>query len=294
MAGDFTRKYIDYLRFQRQFSEHTTLAYRVDLSQFHQFLLSEFELDDIRQCERSFIRSWVVQLVSSGMAERTVNRKLSAVKSYFRYLYKNSLIASDPATGIRNLKVPGRLPKAITQAEANLTMDSFGFESDYEGALEVAVFSTLYHTGMRRAELIGLRDVDVDLPYSKLRVLGKRRKERIIPIGEELHKHLRHFAELRDREAFSADTFFLTKTGKPLYPKKVYRIVYKLLSIYSKADQKSPHVLRHSFATHLLERGAGMHAIRELLGHKDLSATQIYAQNDIAHLKEVMKLHPKS
>lgn len=294
MDRDFTGKYLDYLRFQRKFSEHTLLAYSKDLSQFNTFLEEEFDCTDPGAVQRQFIRSWIVSMVESGMVPRTINRKLSSVKSYFRYLVKSKFVVSDPAQGIRNLKVPGRLPKAITQTEANNAMDSFEESDDYEVALSTAIFSTLYHTGMRRAELISLKEADVDLVKGHLRVMGKRKKERIIPIGDELKEHLRAYSLRKNELSLSNDCFFLTNKGNPLYPKKVYRIVNDILTVFSRADQKSPHVLRHSFATHLLERGAGMHAIRELLGHKDLSATQIYAHNDIAHLKEVLKLHPKS
>jgi len=294
MDRDFTEKYLDYLRFQRKFSEQTLLAYSKDLSQFHLFLEEEFECKGADQVQRQFIRSWVVQLAEDGMSPRTVNRKLSSVKSFFRYLVKHGHVEKDPAQGIRNLKVPGRLPKSITQNEANRAMDALDMSGDYDDALGAAVFSTLYHTGMRRAELIDLKDADVDLVKGQLRVMGKRRKERIIPVGDELKGHLEAYSAIKSEHSLSDDRYFLTKRGNPLYPKKVYTIVNDILTVFSRADQKSPHVLRHSFATHLLERGAGMHAIRELLGHKDLSATQIYAHNDIAHLKEVLKLHPKS
>lgn len=286
--------FIDYLQFQRRYSLHTIEAYKVDLVQFSRFISGEFDIDLISESGRDMIRSWIVDLVEKGVSPRSVNRKLSTLKSYFKYLVREGLVESNPAATVRNVKTPERLPKALRLQEANSMLDHFDFEGTYNNILGQTIVSLLYHTGIRRAELIGLTARDTDLLNGRIKVLGKRRKERIIPLGAEVVGHLTTYENLKKELGLSGSYFFLTEKGNALYPALVHRLVQSNLSLWTKSAQKSPHVMRHSFATHLLRNGADLNAIKELLGHSNLSATQIYTNNSIEHLKEVHKKHPKA
>jgi len=294
MSGKLTQTYLDYLLFQRKFSEHTVKAYENDLNQFSNFLSIQFDCSNLAMAKKSMVRSWLVELVEQKHSPRTVNRKLSSVKSFYRYLLKEGEVNSNPASTLKNLKLPERLPKAVSLKEANGIFDSMDFEGSYEEVMANVVLSLLYHTGIRRAELISLKSANVDFSKRQLKVLGKRNKERILPLGDELLDHLMRYDKLKTELGLSGESFFLTKSGNPLYDKWVYRSVNKILGAYSLVDQKSPHVMRHSFATHLLNQGAELNAIKELLGHKNLSATQIYAHSSIEHLKVIHKKHPKA
>ena len=294
MSGKYIQKYLDYLLYQRKFSKHTILAYEKDLGQFSYYLQHQFEMSEVAPATKQMLRSWIVSLVEEKKAPATVNRKLSAVKSFYKYLLREGVVDVNPASSVKNLKLPDRLPKAISEREAASFFDNLKMEGSYEEVTSNVIMSLLYHTGIRRNELISLKLLDVDLSKGQLKVLGKRKKERILPIGKELRLHLSSYLNIREELGLSGENFFLTKRGNPLYDKWVYKVVNTALAEASLVDQKSPHVMRHSFATHLLQKRADLHAIKELLGHKDLSATQIYAHSSIEHLKEIYQKHPKA
>jgi integrase/recombinase XerC len=285
--------YLDYLSFQKSYSEHTVSAYRKDLGQYQQFQLNFFEEESPIKAQSTFIRSWVVALVESGLKPSSVNRKLSTLKSFFKYLRMLGHVEVNPASGVRNLKLPHKIPSYVRKAESDKMFDDLA-RMESESPLESAVLTLLYNTGIRRAELIGLKRSNVDLANGQMKVFGKGKKERIVPLGKEVSNCLKNYEQHRDELNIPSDAFFILPNGKPLYPKWVYNCVNKWLTQYSNVEKKSPHVLRHSFATHLLQNGAEIAAIKELLGHASLASTQIYAQSDIAHLKKVHKLHPKS
>jgi integrase/recombinase XerC len=294
MPNHLTQKYLDHLQFQRRYSEHTLSAYRSDLNQFYDYLEHVCGVSDWTMVHRDMLRSWISELMESNMQARTVNRKLSAVKSFMAFLYKQELIESNPVKTVRNVKIPKRLPKALALKEANALMDGLRLDGNYSEILDAIILSVLYHTGIRRSELIGLRKQNVNLVKKQILVMGKGRKERLIPLGSEVIEHLKVYEDAKGVLGLSGESYFLTKTGNQLYPKFVYNSIRAQLMHATTAGQKSPHVLRHSFATHLLQNGADLNAIKELLGHKSLNATQIYANNSIEHLKLVYKKHPKA
>lgn len=285
--------YLDYLSFQKSYSEHTIAAYQNDLEQFQLFQKDQFDEISLIQTQSSFIRSWVVSLMESGLKPSSVNRKLSTLKSFYKYLRMMKLVEVNPATGVRNLKLPHKIPSYVRKAESDRMFDDL-MQSGNDNLLEATVLALLYSTGIRRAELIALERQHVNLDQGLIKVFGKGKKERILPLGKEIVSILVKYKALRELEEIPSKYFFILPNGKPLYPKWVYNCVNKWLQQYSNVEKKSPHVLRHSFATHLLQNGAEIAAIKELLGHASLASTQIYAQSDIAHLKKVHKLHPKS
>ncbi|MCB0733606.1 MAG: tyrosine-type recombinase/integrase [Flavobacteriales bacterium] len=275
-------------------SPHTLQAYHNDLQQFGAFLRAEFSLTDFSLVTTRQGRAWIGELSADGLSPRSINRKISAIKQFYTWMRREDLVTSNPISGIRNLKVPGRIPQFVRESEMEdlLNIDYRPFE--YDELLIFCVLSVLYQCGLRRAELIGLQDVNVRMDKRQLKVLGKGNKERIIPMTAELAELLDFYRQKRQMLVENTDYFFIFGSGKPLKEKWVYQTVRTALSAGSAVGKKSPHVLRHSFATHLLQRGADINAIKELLGHSSLAATQIYAHNDIEKLKEIHKLHPKS
>ncbi|MCB9260975.1 MAG: tyrosine-type recombinase/integrase [Flavobacteriales bacterium] len=288
-ASDYIHPFLDYLKYQKSYSPNTVEAYSKDLDHFASFIEIHAGNVNLLEVKPNQIRTWVVSLSDQKLKPTSINRKLSTLKSFYRYLVRQQFIQANPATEVRNLKVPQRIPQYARVSEMNQFFDAL---KDSEiGNLEVAVISLLYGTGIRRAELIGLKTRNVDLSAGHIKVFGKGKKERIVPIGQELVQILSAY----HAQNYSSDNFFvLPKSGKPLYDKWVYNCVNKMLTKFSKVSKKSPHILRHSFATHLLQNGAEISAIKELLGHSSLASTQIYAQSDIVHLKKIHKLHPKS
>jgi len=295
MRTTITDQFLAQLKYQKKYSIHTIQAYQTDLGQFQTFVFSRFNTVDLSEVSPEQVRSWVVHLSDRGVKPRSINRKLSSIKSFYNWLKRNGSIKLIPTNSVKALKVAKALPKYVELEEVNRMLDQLPLSTDYQTALESAIIALLYHTGMRKAELIDLKDSNIDFAQSSLKVLGKRSKERIIPINKEAVAYLENYKKVKEAEFGSSNTFFLSSKGKPLYPKFVYNMVNRFLKSYSKVDQKSPHVLRHSFATHLLRNGADLSSIKELLGHSSLAATQVYTHNDIQHLKEIhQQLHPKS
>lgn len=288
--------FYDYLTHERRYSLHTVKAYQTDLKQFADFMQLIYEVTDLREVRAPMVRSWIVTLMNEEYEPRSVQRKSTSLKTYYKFMMREGVIQVNPTAQLQTPKVRKRLPMVVPEEDMGNLLDQRYFEEGFEGTRDRLIILLLYHTGMRRAELIGLLERNVDIGRGQLKVLGKRNKERIIPIQTELGEALSVYK--RDREemhrAVEAPELLLTKKGKKLYPKLVYRVVNRYLGYVSSVEKKSPHVLRHSFATHLLNAGAELSAIKELLGHANLSATQVYTHHSVDQLKKVYnQAHPR-
>ncbi len=291
------RVFLQYIRYEKRFSEHTIRAYEQDLVQFHDFLKTTYALASAPEVEYLHIRGWILHLLSQKIAQRSIRRKLSALKTYFRLLLREGLIAQNPMLKVTIPKHGKRLPAIVQEQEITLLLDQTKWSADYSEQRNRLLLELLYATGMRRAELISLRLASVDFGRLVLRVSGKGNKERLIPFSNSLGRLLQQYLECRQATFPNPDSdhLLLTDKGKPLYPKLVYNIVHRYLSLVTTAEQRSPHVLRHSFATHLSDQGADLNAIKELLGHASLAATQIYTHNSIEKLRRIyQQAHPKA
>ena len=289
--------FLDYLRHHKRYSPHTLSAYQNDLNGFSEFLSELYEISNQwDEVTHHMVRAWVVSLMESNVAARSVNRKLSAVKSFYKYLLREGVSQQNPAVKVIAPKQKKKLLRVASEDDIEDLLQSNVFPEDAWGTTQKAIIITFYHTGIRLSELIGLSAKDVDLKRGSLRVLGKRNKERNIPLTPLLKRVLEEYALLRgyEIEASERGYLFLTPKGNKLYPKLVYNTINTYLSIVSDLEKKSPHVLRHSFATHMLNRGADLNSIKELLGHSNLSATQIYTHNSIDQLKHLYnQSHPR-
>jgi len=288
-------KFIEYIQFEKRYSLHTVSAYEHDLTQFSDFLKSRYELPDMCRADYQMIRSWIVFLLGKGISGRSINRKLTTLKTFFRFLMKNGVVEVNPVSRISSLKESKRLPVYVEEERMEFLFDQVDFGNGYSAIRNRMILEMFYSTGMRLSELVNLRESDIDLQRSSLKVLGKRNKERVIPFGRKIESLLRTYLEGKHRAHAERDWLFLTDSGQKIYGKMVYRIVNHILKEASTLAKKSPHVLRHTFATHLLNNGAELNAVKELLGHSNLSATQIYTHNAIDKLKRIYQsAHPKA
>ncbi|MEZ5198755.1 MAG: tyrosine recombinase XerC [Bacteroidales bacterium] len=292
------QKFIDYLNFEKRYSPHTIVAYHNDLNQFYYYLQNSYNINNISQVNFQMIRSWIVELLGEGIAPRSVNRKLSTLKSYYKYLQREDIIKINPLTKITSPKTNKKLPEFVDKDKMDFLFDQVVFSDDFEGIRDRLIISIFYSTGMRLSELINIKDQDIDLAKNQIKVVGKRNKERIIPFTDDLKKMIIQYKSARDNKKSNIsqqDHFFVTKKGKIIYKKLVYRLVIMYLSQVSTLQKNSPHVLRHTFATHMLNNGADLNAIKEILGHANLAATQVYTHNTIEKLKTVYKqAHPRA
>lgn len=291
------RQFIQYIRYEKRFSEHTVQAYSNDLDQLSKYLSAHYEINDPARAEAVHIRSWTVSMMEAGYHANSIRRKISTLKAFYHFLQKRKIIQDNPMRRVIAPKTGKRLPANVQAAEINQLLDHLTFDTDYRGRRERMILELLYGTGIRRSELIGLQLSDIDWARALLRVRGKRGKERHIPISRHLMDLLKAYVKLRE-QAFGENALpnlLLTDSGKPLYPKLVYNTVRRYLSMITTSEQRGPHALRHSFATHLSENGADLNAIKELLGHSNLAATQIYTHNSIERLKQIyQQAHPKA
>jgi integrase/recombinase XerC len=292
-------RFLEYLRYSKKYSDHTLLSYQTDLNQFQDHLSSASGEQDLCSAVQKDVRRWILHLHAESLGPRTINRKLSSLKSFYKFALQQDWIEESPCAGLRNLKTSKRLPSFATIKEMDRALvdsdEAFSeTEKDFNERTAEVVFALLYHSGIRLSELIGIQETSFDEKFSALKVLGKRRKERIVPLSKEISDQLVAYKNDKEDMGYSTTHFFCTDKGSPLYPQWVYRKVKSILEKYAQTEKKSPHVLRHTYATHLLQSGADLNAIKELLGHSSLAATQIYAHNDMEHLKRVHKLHPKS
>lgn len=287
--------FLSYLRFEKRFSAHTLTAYATDLEQFAAFLTQE-EIS-IASAQYQHIRSWIISLVEDGLHPTTVNRKMASVRSFYKFLLRQKKILSNPAQRLQALKSPKRLPQFVQENDINQLFDQVEFQNNFFDLRDKLVLELLYGTGMRRAELVGLKDNMLNLEKQEIKVLGKRHKERLIPVSQEIVTLAKKYLSARNRE-FGDDrgsTLILTDKGKDGYPMLIYRIVKKYLGGVVSIEKKSPHVLRHTYATHLLNNGADLNAVKDLLGHSSLAATQVYTHNSLDKLKKVFQqAHPKA
>lgn len=290
------QEFLDYLNYEKRYSALTIRSYNSDLSQFFKFLEITFELHDFKEVHHTHIRTWIAELSERNIARKSISRKVSALKSFYKYLQKNERIDKNPTTKLITPKLEKKLPITVHKDDLNTLFDKVEFSEDYAGLRDRLLIDLLYNTGMRRAELISLTFLSFDRYNSSLKVLGKGNKERIIPLSPNLVERIVAYTELR-RAEFPDNTvdLFLTDGGKKLYPKFVYRKVTQYLTLITSIDKRSPHVLRHSFATHMLDNGADLNAVKEILGHASLASTQVYTHNSIERLKQVYKRsHPRS
>ena len=292
-----TKSFYDYLSLEKNYSPHTISAYQKDLESFQQFVKDIYDQQTIDKVNYSQIRTWIIELVEAGIANRTINRKMSALNSYFKFLMKIEVIESNPLAKHKALKTSKKVQIPFSEEEITTVLDSFDHDESFEGLRNKAIIELFYSTGMRRAELVQLQLSDVDLGQQTVKVLGKRNKERIIPLLSSVQDTIGRYLEVRKKlEAiFDERHLFLTNKGYKIYETLVYRIINEYFSMASHKVKKSPHILRHSFATHLLNQGADLNAVKELLGHSSLAATQVYTHSSIAELKKVhSKAHPRN
>lgn len=284
-----------YLRFEKRYSPHTLTAYKKDLAQFTSYISGEFSIEDLKSITHFHIRSWLASLKDDNQNPRTINRKISSLNSLYKYLLKKQLVTKNPVKQIHSQKLSQRLPSFLKEQETEILMGELQFEEGFKGATDRLICDLLYQTGMRRNELLQLKENDIEWSMSQLRVLGKGNKERLIPVGRELLQSLHYYTELKKSiEPADGNHLLALENGQPLYAGYIYRTVKKYLSLVTTMKKKSPHILRHTFATQLLNNGANIQAIKDLLGHSSLAATQVYTHNNIEKLKEIHKLnHPR-
>ncbi|MUP46393.1 integrase [Gramella sp. BOM4] len=288
--------FLDYLQLEKNYSEHTITAYKADLLSFQEFISTEFDQEDLSEVSYPQIRSWIVKLSEEGISNRSINRKISSLKTYFRFLLKIGEIEVNPLVKHKALKTAKKVQVPFSQAEVSQVLDNID-TNDFEGIRDRFIVELFYSTGIRRAELIEIRLKDLDLGNSTLKVLGKRNKERYIPLLGSIKQTADKYFTERIAIAGSSEKeyLFLTLKGDKLYESLVYRIINNYFSEVSGKLKKSPHILRHSFATHLLNQGANLNAVKELLGHASLAATQVYTHNSIAELSKIHKqAHPRN
>lgn len=286
-------QFISYLEAEKRFSRLTVEAYHRDIIQFADFLKDTFEESDLTQVNTSMVKSFVVWLKEKELKNRSINRKISALRTFYKYCLRENLIEKSPMRGVKALKQPQTLVKFVTENDINKV--SFSEEGEFSIYRNQLLFELLYQTGMRQAELRGLKDVDVDKINMLLKIHGKRNKDRFVPLSKEMVNMITRYQALRDATFENkVDRLLLNDKGEELSPHYVYNKVHKMLAGVTTLKQKSPHVLRHTFATHLLDEGASLVAIQKLLGHENLATTQVYAHNTIEQLKKIHKqAHPK-
>jgi integrase/recombinase XerC len=289
--------FFKYLQYEKRYSPHTLTSYHTDLGQFAQYLQQVYEITDAAEANHTIIRSWILTLVQNNIQPRSINRKIACLRSYYRFLLAQQRIAVNPMLRIKAPKASKKLPAFVPEEPFNTLLDSFTFEENFEGQRERLILEFLYGTGIRLAELLGVEHTDIDHRAKTVRVLGKGNKERIMPLNDSLIGSIEAYQEQKKRYFGDNNSVKLLVTNKarPLYPKFVYRVVKKYISLITTSEHNSPHVLRHSFATHLLNKGADLNAIKDLLGHASLAATQVYTHNSIEKLKSIFeKAHPKA
>jgi len=290
------QKFIDYLLLEKKYSQHTVVAYQKDIDSFQSFLMEGFSTSEVSTANYSQIRSWIVQLVDSQITNRTINRKISSLNSYYKFLLKIQSIESNPLAKHKALKVSKKIQIPFSEVEVNTVLDSI-HTATFEGLRDKLIVELFYSTGIRQIELVQLQLQDVDVSQGLIKVLGKRNKERFIPLLPTVLRTFEAYYTERSKLETIKDSsvLFLTKKGTKIYEMLVYRVITNYFASVSSKVKKSPHILRHSFATHLLNNGADLNAVKELLGHSSLAATQVYTHNSVAELKKVYeKSHPRT
>ncbi|HOB85754.1 MAG TPA: tyrosine recombinase XerC [Bacteroidales bacterium] len=289
--------FLQYLKFEKRYSPHTVRSYSNDLEQFSVFLSGNSMPDDPCDISSHHIRAWIVSMMDTGIAPSSVHRKISCLRVFFRWLRKENILTNDPLEKVVLPKQKKTLPVFVREEALENLLDNNNFGEDFTGLRNRTIIEMLYFTGIRRAELTGLQVSDIDFPGTSVKVTGKRNKQRIIPLTAQFAERLKEYLHLRQRVCNNDDNawLFITEKGNKLYDKAVYNIVRTYLSMVTTIEKKSPHILRHTFATHMLNRGADLNAIKEFLGHANLSATQVYTHNTFEKLKKIYKqAHPRA
>lgn len=289
--------FLRHLQYEKRLSRNTVVAYENDLRQLQTFLEEKFSSTNIDAANHTMIRSWIVNLIEERIGPSSVNRKIACLRTYYKFLLRQELIVKDPMARINVLKTKKRLPAFAKEEDMVNLLDNQAFPETFEGQRDRLVIEMFYGTGIRLSELLYLKENSIDLNSRTIKVLGKRNKERVIPFSPPLVELIRNYLTLRDREVSVKEhgIFFVRPNGEPCYPMLIYKIVRKYLDRFPTMEKRSPHVLRHTYATHLLNKGAELNAVKDLLGHTSLAATQVYTHNSIDKLKKVFEqAHPKA
>jgi integrase/recombinase XerC len=294
---DHKESFLQYLQIEKRYSPLTVRSYSNDLNQFYKYLSEQACPVDPVDVTSHDIRSWVVSMLENKYSSRSIHRKISCLRVFYRYMRKNGYVKTDPLEKVVLPKIRKRLPAFVEEESLDRLLDNYDFGNSFAGIRNRTIIEMLYLTGMRRSELTGLRNIDLDIPGGTVKVTGKRNKQRIIPLLKSFTSRIEEYIKIRN-ESFpgsEAEWFFLSNKGNKLYDKYVYNIVRSYLSIVTTIERKSPHILRHTFATHMLNHGADLNSIKEFLGHANLSATQIYTHNSFEKLKRIYKqAHPRA
>jgi integrase/recombinase XerC len=289
--------FLKHLRYEKRVSPNTVLAYQNDLHQFHQFLEEIDSHTEVSFADYGIVRSWIVYLVESGIEASSVNRKIACLRTFYKFLQMQEVISKDPMMKIKVLKTKKKLPAFVKEGDMVNLLDNQTFAENFEGCRDRLMLELFYGTGMRLSELTHLKEKSINLRNRTIKVLGKRNKERVIPFSFSLVLIIEKYLAMRNREVELKQhgNLFVTADGKPCYPMMIYRTVKKYLGQFTSVEKRSPHVLRHTYATHLLNKGAELNAVKDLLGHSSLAATQVYTHNSMEKLKKVFEqAHPKA
>ncbi len=293
------KRFLSHLQYEKRYSSNTLTAYETDLGQFFSYLEKEYQTEDVKIITHFYIRSWIVSLIDAKISPRSVNRKITALKSFFRFLMREKVLEHNPMVKVQSPKTGKKLPAFIDEQKMENLFTIIKFPEGFGGIRDRTILEVFYGTGIRLSELVNLKIKDVNVGNQTIKVLGKRNKERILPVSFSLAASLKNYS--KERATFIsgkeciAETLFIDNRCNTIYPKFVYRLVKKYLGMVTTGDKKNPHVLRHTFATHLLNNGAEISAVKELLGHASLAATQVYTHNTIEKLKNIYKqAHPKA
>ena len=290
-------KFIEYLQIEKKYSVNTLAAYKKDLTEFQLFINENYDKSVIENVDYKIVRSWIVLLVNKNLSNRSINRKVSSLKSFFKFLVKTDTINSSPLIAHKPLKQSKKIQVPFSKDEIGTLLDSSLFKNDYKGVLQKTIISFFYFTGVRRIELINLKVSDINMNSSTIRIMGKKNKERIIPMLPRLKESINEYLKIKSQEFNNkiSQNLFVSKSGIQLSEKYVYRTVNEYFKLVSPKVKKAPHVLRHSFATHLINEGADINSVKELLGHSSLSATQVYSHTSMERIKQVFRdTHPRA
>lgn len=288
-------RFIKYLKFEKRLSENTVISYETDLDQFFSFYKEHSTSQEIEKVDKRTIRSWIVKLSLSNLSAKSINRKIASLKSFFKFLVKRDLIKKNPSSQINSLKTDQKIPSFIKERDINFLFKNIDTKEDFTGQRDLLILELLYGTGIRISELINIKISDINFTKKEIKVIGKRNKERIIPLHNNAIYQTKKYLKLAEKEGYKNQYLLFTKKGEKIYPMLINRIVKKHLSTLIKSKKYNPHLLRHTFATHILNKGGDLNSIKDLLGHSSLAATQVYTHNSIEKLKETFNSsHPRA